>query len=116
MWQMRNDARESKNLLDPKAVALKTIAGTEEWQNLHAITPVTSTKQKEHWLPPEMNWCKANADGSYNLADGTGGADVVPKDHHGGFITGAGHFFPSFRCRGCKAAGLQKGFVLSSRG
>jgi hypothetical protein len=59
----------------------------------HTPKQVATTSRVEHWLKPEVGWCKANADGAFHATDGRGGAGVVIRDNYGSFIAGAGRFF-----------------------
>jgi hypothetical protein len=34
LWQARNDARETKQMQDPKTIVLRTAAALEEWRGL----------------------------------------------------------------------------------
>jgi hypothetical protein len=78
MWQVRNDARETQKLADPKTVVLKSAAALEEWGNIQKPQlATTSTKPNEHWLRPDLGWAKVDADGAYNAATCVGGGDVV---------------------------------------
>lgn len=96
LWQARNDARESKNMEDPKFIALKTVADVEEWRNLQNPTTPAGVQQKDRWLPPDENWIKVTVDGHFRIADGNGRGGVVIGDHHGAFVSGACHFPPLY--------------------
>jgi hypothetical protein len=116
LWIARNDARETKKLAYLKSVAMKTIAGVEEWHNLHAPSTTMSAKQKERWLVPDYGWCKVNADGAFHSATGLGGGGVVLRDHHGSFIAGATHFFPhTFDAEDAELMACKRALLLSQR-
>jgi hypothetical protein len=94
LWLARNDARETKQIEDPRAIAEKAKAAVEEWAAVHVKTPSSNIRSVEHWLCPEPGWVKVNADGAFRTADSSGGSGVVLRDHHGVFICGASHFSP----------------------
>ena len=52
LWSARNDARDSKRIEDPCAVARKTTAPVEEWLNLREAQPEPMAKPVERWLKP----------------------------------------------------------------
>jgi hypothetical protein len=56
---------------------------------------VAMRTQQERWLPPDQGWCEVNADGSFHDASGLSGGGAIMRDHNGGFVGGASHFFPS---------------------
>lgn len=87
LWQARNDAREKKMLVDPKTVAMRTVAAVEECRNIQTPQNVATAKPKERWLPPDPRWRKVNADGAFRAAEGVGGDGVVIRDHHGDFVS-----------------------------
>jgi hypothetical protein len=53
LWLVRNDARESKQIEDPRAIAEKARAAVEEWAAVHVKTPSSNIRSVEHWLCPE---------------------------------------------------------------
>jgi hypothetical protein len=95
VWLARNDARESKAIENPEAVARRAISLIEEWHELQAPKTVKQPAVRERWLPPEAGWTKVNSDGSMARAGGMGGGGVVIRDHEGRFLAGSCHFFPS---------------------
>lgn len=94
IWLACHDARETEKIEDPRCVARRTLANLEEWDNIHQRPQSSTEKVVEHWLPPEEEWVKANADGAFLLSQGNGGGGVVLRDCHGGFLAGADHFPP----------------------
>jgi hypothetical protein len=95
MWLARNEAREETQIVSPEELVWRTIFLFDEWANIQASKPRPATREVEAWLPPDVGWVKANADGAFLVETGHGGSGVVLRDHHGGFVAGASHFFPS---------------------
>jgi hypothetical protein len=80
-----------RHIEDPRHVARRTVAAIAEWEETQSPKQVSTAARAEHWLKPEVGWCKANADRAFHATDSRGGG--VVRDHHGGFIAGAGRFF-----------------------
>jgi ribonuclease HI len=69
---------------------------------------------KEPWLCPEEGWVKVNVDGAFRAAEGFGGGGVIIRDHHGGFVSGANHFFPHVSdAEGAELLACRRGLVLA---
>jgi hypothetical protein len=83
LWLSRNNAREEVMIESPDKIASRVAALTEEWRNLKPAGAGHQPKEKEHWLPPEVGWTKANADGSFAATEGHGGGGVVLRNHQG---------------------------------
>jgi hypothetical protein len=66
----------------------------EEWAATKSVAGPKAARQRVTWSPPAAGWLKANADGAKPIDAQAGGGGVVIRDHHGGFVAGAGHFFP----------------------
>jgi hypothetical protein len=99
MYQLllaRNEAREEVQISTPHEIIRKSLFLVEEWQGLKPTRVAGAAKVVEHWLPPPMGWAKLNADRAFSVKDGMGGCGVVLRDHNGGFLAGASHFFHSF--------------------
>jgi hypothetical protein len=77
LWLARNDARETKQIEDPRAIVEKAKAAVEEWSAVHVKTPSSNIRSVEHWLSPEPGRVKVNADGAFRTADSSGGSGVV---------------------------------------
>jgi ribonuclease HI len=95
LWLSRNNAREEVMIESPDKIASRVAALTEEWRSLKPVGAGHQPKEKEHWLPPEVGWTKANADGSFAAAEGHGGGGVVLRNHQGVAVAGACCFFPA---------------------
>jgi ribonuclease HI len=95
LWLARNEAREAVQIEDPNYTARRSFFLLEEWTNSRTSCPVHQAGRVERWRPPSQGWTKINADGAFNRESGHGGCGVVLRDHHGGFLAGACHFFPS---------------------
>jgi ribonuclease HI len=95
MWLARNDARESRKIDDPTAIANRAMSLLEEWNNVQCRPAPRSDKPKDRWTPPARDCLKVNVDGAAAKASGNGGGGVVIRDHDGSYIAGACHFFPS---------------------
>jgi ribonuclease HI len=110
MWLARNGARESRMMENPELIARRAVALTDEWRNIQNPKQPKTPTPKEHWLPPDVGWTKLNADGTLAKSSGHGGGGVVARDHHGSYLAGACHFFPSVtdpeeaEVRACKQA------------
>jgi ribonuclease HI len=94
MWLARNDARDEPMIEDPDRTARRILGLLDEWRALKPSSGQQSHPEVEHWLPPEVGWHKANADGALSPGEGTGGVGVIIRDHHGDALLGACHFFP----------------------
>jgi ribonuclease HI len=79
----------------PEATARRTLFLLDEWKKVKSITPNHPKQRAEHWLPPDVGWHKANADGAFMSGTGIGGGGAVIRDHHGRFLAAACHFFRS---------------------
>jgi ribonuclease HI len=116
LWQARNDARETQQLQDPAAIVRKSIAAVEEWHSLRARPANTATKPIMRWQAPSDGWCKVNTDGAYKNAEGNAGGGVVVRDHHGGFLAGACHFFTNVAdAEGAELHACRQGLLLARR-
>jgi ribonuclease HI len=114
LWLARNEARESKQIEDPRAIAEKARAAVEEWASLQMKTPTSNIRSTEHWLCPELGWVKVNVDGAFRTADSSGGSGVVLRDHHGVFICGASHFFSHVAdAEGAELLACRRGVLLA---
>jgi ribonuclease HI len=94
LWMARNDARETKRMGDPRSIVRRSMEEMQEWLDVHHKPMVSSASRGEHWLPPEEDWVKANADGAFRSADNNGGGGVVLRDHHGSCLGMVGRFYP----------------------
>jgi ribonuclease HI len=114
LWLSRNDARDSKEMEDPRAVAIRTKVAVEEWQAINGVSKTPSCKTEERWLCPDESWVKVNVDGAFRAAEGFGGGGVIIRDHHGGFVSGANHFFPHVSdAEGAELLACRRGLVLA---
>lgn len=95
MWLARNDAREDSKIDAPDVIVRRSLFLVDEWQGLKVSNSQIQERVVEHWCPPTVSWFKVNSDGAYSEREGCGGSGVVLRDHHGGFVAGASHFFPS---------------------
>jgi hypothetical protein len=95
LWLARNDARESNRLEDPRSVAKRSQSAVKEWNNVHSKDPTVRFRELVHWQAPALGWCKVNTDGAFRHGEFEGGGGVIIRDHHGGFLAGASHFFPT---------------------
>jgi hypothetical protein len=66
----------------------------EEWAAIKSAAGQKAVRQWGSWSPPDVGWLKANADGAKPNDARVGDGGMVIRDHHGGFVAGAGHFFP----------------------
>lgn len=94
LWLARNETRDGKHIEEPRAVARRVVALTEEWKGVHQRTPPQPKQRTQaRWLAPEAGWVKANCDGALSIQRARGGAGVVLRDHNGGFLAAACHSF-----------------------
>jgi hypothetical protein len=70
LWQARNEARETERIEDPKTIAKRTVAGIEEWAQVHTSKPGEPTRVVERWAPPSQGWSRINVDGAFRSAGG----------------------------------------------
>jgi ribonuclease HI len=98
---------------DPNRIALRSVAGVEEWVSIHGRS-VVKTKVTEHWFPPPMGWIKINIDGAFKHSENWGGGGAVIRDHDGGFIAGACCFFPHVAdAEGTELLACKQGILLA---
>jgi ribonuclease HI len=99
---------------DPRAIATRTKVAVDEWKAINDNSKTPSCKLKEPWLCPDEGWVKVNVDGAFRAAEGNGGGGVVIRDHHGGFVSGANHFFPHVTdAEGAELLACRRGLVLA---
>jgi ribonuclease HI len=116
LLQARNDARESQEMQDPAVIVRKSIAAVEEWHSLRTRPTATATRPITRWQVPPEGWCKVNTDGAYRSAEGNAGGGVVVRDHHGGFLAGACHFFTNVAdAEGAELHACRQGLLLARR-
>jgi hypothetical protein len=94
LWLARNDARETKSMEDPEALARRCVHLTEEWRMVREQRAPKAPTLVERWSPPEEGWKKINTDGALNKSSEKGGGGLVVRNHHGSFLAAACHFFP----------------------
>jgi hypothetical protein len=92
LWQARMQ-RDAARIEDTDKTA-KRVLYLVDWQSTRSAASPRSEPWAEHWLPPAVGWVKANTDGAFRYEQGYGGGGVFLRDHHGGFIFVACHFFP----------------------
>jgi ribonuclease HI len=92
LWLSRNNAREEVMIENPEKIVSRVVALTEEWRKLKPVGVGHQPREKEHWLPPEDGWTKANADGALAAAEGHGGGGVVLRNNQGVSVAGACYF------------------------
>ena len=63
-WQAKNDARETKMLAEPKAVA-----SVDEWRNVQNHLAAVAAKPKESAGCPDPGRSKANVHGAFHQVD-----------------------------------------------
>jgi hypothetical protein len=95
LWYARNEARDLACIEDPEKTASRSLHLVEEWKSASAYHAVQVQTRVDRWSPPEPGWHKANVDGATPLGGAHGGGGVVLRDAHGGFVAGAGRFYPS---------------------
>jgi ribonuclease HI len=95
MWLARNEARDQAQIVSPKDLVRRSMALVEEWVALKPTAVHTPPLHTDQWQAPNEGWFKLNSDGAFSMEQGSGGSGVVLRDHHGGFVVGACHFFPS---------------------
>lgn len=116
LWQARNNARESQQLQDPAAIVRRSIAAVEEWHSLKTVPTTTATRPIMRWHAPPEGWCKVNTDGAYRSAEGNTGGGVAVRDHHGGFLAGACHFFTNVAdAEGAELHACRQGLLVARR-
>jgi hypothetical protein len=94
LWLSRNNARDEVMIENHEKIVSRVVLLTEEWRSLKPVGAGHQPMEKEHWLPPEDGWTKANADGALSAAECHGGGGVVMRNHHGVSMAGACCFFP----------------------
>jgi hypothetical protein len=94
LWYARNEARETTCIDNPDSVVRRVMFLAEEWAVTKSVAGPKAARQRVTWSPPAAGWLKANVDGAKPIGAQAGGGGVVIRDHHGGFVAGAGHFFP----------------------
>jgi ribonuclease HI len=114
LWQARNDARETKQMQDPKTIVLRTATALEEWRGLMVKPLSVPSAVKVNWQPPAIDWYKINVDGAFRQQEGIGGGGVVIRDHHGSFTAGACCFFTHVAdAEGAELLACRKGLLLA---
>lgn len=96
IWLARNATRDGKLVEDARSLVDRVWRLLEEWASVLTL-PVTTQggKSTEAWLPPDQGWLKVNVDGATTKVDGSGVGGAVIRDHHGVFMGGACHIFPT---------------------
>jgi hypothetical protein len=93
LWLARNDARESQIFEEPKSIVRRTLAGMEEWRNIHK--PKDPKKVvRELWRPPCQDQLKINVDGAFRADASAGGGGAVIRDSHVGSFVDLAVFSP----------------------
>jgi ribonuclease HI len=93
LWLARNEARDKIMIDAPQEIVRWSLYLLEEWLNVNCKQGHHPTKVHEPWQPPEEGWHKVNTDGAFIVDQSCGGTGVILRDHHGGFLAGANHFF-----------------------
>jgi ribonuclease HI len=95
LWFARNEARHSEGIESPDSTVRRAMFLADEWAAINQPRVTTNPTLPGKWSKPAPGWHKANTDGAMLLSGDHGGGGVVLRDHHGGFVAGACHFFPS---------------------
>jgi ribonuclease HI len=110
----RNDARESKKMIDPQVIARRMVAAVEDWKEIQKPKMSTVAKPCERWINPDPGWLKVNVHGAYRAADDLGGGGMVIRDHHGGFVSGVSHLFLHLLdAEGAELLAFRRGLILA---
>jgi ribonuclease HI len=113
LWLARNDARESQSIEDPRCIVRRTMAGMEEWREIHK--PKDPKKVvRGFWRPPSQDQIKINVDGAFKANASVGGGGAVLRDGHGGFVRGSCCFFPQVMdAEGFELLACKQGLILA---
>jgi ribonuclease HI len=97
MWLARNEARDQAHIAFayPNDLVRRSLILVEEWAALKPSAVQPPLMHIDQWQAPDEGWIKLNSDGAFSTEQGSGGSGVILRDHHGGFVAGACHFFPS---------------------
>jgi ribonuclease HI len=84
MWLARSEARDRAQITSPNDLVRRSIFLVEEWAALKPSVAGSGGRVDQ-----------AQFRRAFSMEQGAGGSSVVLRDHHGGFVVGASHFFPS---------------------
>ena len=94
LWLALNATREGKITAPPHEIMHTVISHMAEWKAVHhgALREPKRT-ESQRWMPPDEGWVKVNSDGAIPKYGQKGGGGAVLRDHNGGFLAAACHFF-----------------------
>jgi hypothetical protein len=82
-------------LVTQKILRGKSLFLEEEWMKLKDPPVAKAPRAVERWCPAGEGWHKANVDGAFHAGSGTGGCEVILRNHHREFLAGTCHVLPS---------------------
>ena len=84
MWLARNNARDDKEIEEPRSIMERVLGLIKEWEsNNERPTAMLPSSSTQCWERLDYGWVKANCDGPMSKASDFGGGGTVLRDPMG---------------------------------